>query len=411
MLEDKEIVLGMSGGIAAYKGPELVRQLMATKANVSVILTKNALNFVGPMPLEVLTKRPVVVDLFESEKVGGISHIETADRADVLLIAPATANVIAKMANGIADDALSTTYLANRAPVLVAPAMNVHMWEHPATQENVERLKKRGVYFVGPTTGELACGWEGKGRLSELDDIVEEVALTISPKDLVGRKVLVTAGPTRESIDPVRYITNRSSGKMGYCAARVGRRRGAEVCLITGPTALRAPPGVRVINVTSARDMYEVALEEADRADIVIKASAVADYRPIKEVSQKIKKGPDTLSIDLTHNPDILATIGARKKDQILVGFAAETSALVKSAETKLVEKNLDMIVANDVTKPGAGFGTDTNIVMIIDRHGKKAQWPQMTKIEVADKLYDRIHAMLKREERRKRKKERGSEE
>jgi len=402
MLTDKEIVLGVTGGIAAYKAPELVRMLQATRARVSVVLTKNALHFVGPIPLEVLTQRPVLIDLFEAEKPGAINHIEVADRADLLIVAPATANIIAKLANGIADDALSTMALACRAPVLIAPAMNVNMWNHPATRENIKRLVDRGVRLAGPAEGELACGWEGKGRLAELDDIVEEAALVLAPKDFAGKKVMVTAGPTREFIDPVRYITNRSSGKMGYSVARVARRRGAEVCLITGPTALKPPPGVRIINVTSAREMYDVSLKEAKKADIIVKASAVADYRPITEISQKMKKGPDKLSLELTENPDILARIGEKKKNQILVGFAAETSDLVKYAETKLKEKNLDLIVANDVTRPGAGFDTDTNIVMIIDKHGRKAQWPQMPKIDIADKLFDRILAMLRREKKKK---------
>jgi phosphopantothenoylcysteine decarboxylase / phosphopantothenate---cysteine ligase len=404
MLTDKEIVLGVTGGIAAYKAAELVRLLLKVKARVTAVLTKNALHFVSPLTFEVLTGRPVITDLFAPARPGAIDHIQAADRADLLLIAPATANVIAKMAHGIADDALSTVILACRGRVLVAPAMNVNMWEHPATRDNVRTLKARGVAFIGPAAGELACGWEGKGRLAELDDVVEEACVVLAAKDFTGMKVLVTAGPTRESIDPVRFISNRSSGKMGYAAARVARRRGAEVCLITGPVALKPPPGVRVINVTTARDMYQVALEEADKADIVIKASAVADYRPLTEVQQKIKKGPDKMSLELTNNPDILATIGARKKNQILVGFAAETSELVVHAETKLKEKNLDLIVANDVTRPGAGFGTDTNIVMIIDKYGRKAQWPQMTKIEVANNLFDRILAMKKREKRAKRK-------
>ncbi|HUT55019.1 MAG TPA: bifunctional phosphopantothenoylcysteine decarboxylase/phosphopantothenate--cysteine ligase CoaBC [bacterium] len=400
MLTDKEIVLGITGGIAAYKVPELTRMLLKQKARVTIVMTRNAERFVSPLSLQVLTNRAVITDLFEVERPGQISHVETADRAALLLIAPATANIIAKLAHGIADDALSTLALACRAPVLIAPAMNVNMWNHPATQANVKTLKERGIYFVGPAAGELACGWEGKGRLAELDDVVEEAALVLSPKDFAGKKVLVTAGPTREFIDPVRYISNRSSGKMGYAVARVGRRRGAEVCLISGPTALRPPPGVRVINVMSARQMYDVSLKEADKADIIIKASAVADYRPITEVSQKIKKGSDKLSLELTENPDILAQMGRRKKDQILVGFAAETSSLVQHADKKLHEKNLDLIVANDVTRPGAGFDSDTNIVLIIDKHGRKAEWPRMPKLEVADHLFDRILAMSKREEK-----------
>ena len=280
--------------------------------------------------------------------------------------------------------------------------MNVNMWNHPAVQENMAMLRKRGVRVVEPAEGQLACGWEGKGRLAEIEDIVEEAACALAPKDFAGMKVMVTAGPTREFIDPVRYITNRSSGKMGYAVARVARRRGAEVCLITGPVALKPPTGVRVIKVISAREMYTAAIEEADKSDIIIKASAVADYRPITEVSQKIKKGPDKLSLELTENPDILASIGARKKHQVLVGFAAETSELVKFAETKLQKKNLDLIVANNVTRPGAGFSVDTNIVLIIDKNGRKAEWPQMPKMEIADKLFDRILALMEREEKSK---------
>lgn len=411
MISEKEIVLGVTGGIAAFKVPELTRMLIRATARVTVVMTKSAQHFVTPKSLEIITARPVITDLFEAERPGAISHIEIADRADLLIVAPATANIIAKMAHGIADDALSTLVLACRAPVLVAPAMNVNMWEHPAVRENIKKLEDRGIRIVGPGTGELACGWEGKGRLVDLDDIKEEAHLVISSKDLAGKKIMVTAGPTLESIDPIRYITNRSSGKMGYAVARVARRRGAQVILISGPTNLKPPPGVNLIRVTSARDMFKVAIKEADKSDIIVKASAVADYRPITEVGQKIKKGPGKLSIELTENPDILATIGKKKKKQILVGFAAETSELVKHAETKLKEKNLDIIVANDVTRPGAGFGLDTNIVMIIDKHGRKAEWPQMDKIEIADKLFDRILAMIAREKKRERKKKQKAKE
>ena len=404
MLTEKEIVLGVTGGIAAYKVPEMVRMFIKAEAKVTAVLTANAQRFVTPLALEVLTGRPVITDLFVPNSPGIINHIQAADRANLLLVAPATANVIGKLANGIADDALTTIALACRAPLLLAPAMNVNMWNHPAVQDNVARLQARGVRLVGPVEGELACGWEGRGRMAEPEDIVEEAAVCLAPKDLLGKKVLVTAGPTREFIDPIRYITNRSSGKMGYAVARVARRRGAEVCLITGPVALKPPPGVRLIKVLSARDMFRVTMAEAEKADIIIKASAVADYRPITEVSQKIKKGPHKLSLELTENPDILAQIGAKKKNQILVGFAAETSELVKFAETKLQKKNLDLIVANNVSRPGAGFSSDTNIVLIIDKHGRKAEWPQMPKMEIADKLFDRIQAMIEREEKMKRK-------
>jgi len=400
MLTDKEIVLGVSGGIAAYKTPELVRCFQKVDARVTVVMTRNGANFATPFSMEVLTGRPAVVDLFKSEKPGQMSHIDVADRADILVVAPATANTIAKLAAGIADDALTTLALACKAPVLIAPAMNVNMWEHPATRDNMKRLLDRGVHVIGPDSGRLACGWEGQGRMSDLDDIVEEAQYVLAPKDLSGKKVMVTAGPTREFIDPVRYVTNRSSGKMGYAVAKVARRRGAEVVLITGPVSQKPPQGVRMISVISARDMYEVALKEAKKSDIVVKASAVADYRPITEVAQKIKKvkGEKKLQLDLTENPDILATIGkGKKKGQMLVGFAAETSELVKNAETKLSEKNLDLIVANDVTREGAGFSVDTNIVMIIDRYGGRAKWPQMPKVQVADKLFDRILAVEKK--------------
>ncbi len=408
MLREKEVLLGVTAGIAAYKTPDLVRMLIQEGARVSVVLTRNASRLAAPLTLETLTGRPVMEDLFEPARAGGINHIEAADRAHIFLVAPATANFIGKMAGGIADDALSTIHLACRAPVLAAPAMNVNMYAHPALQDNLKKLAERGVRFVGPAEGELACGWEGKGRLADLDEIVEECACTLAPKDLSGMKVLVTAGPTREHIDPIRYITNRSSGKMGYSVARVARRRGAQVCLITGPVHLKAPPGVRVRSVVSARDMLNVCMEEAERSDIIVKASAVADYRPITEVTQKIKKGPDRLDLELTENPDILYQIGKKKNKQILVGFAAETSELVQYAGQKLKEKNLDLIVANDVSRSGAGFSVDTNIVMILDKHGRKAEWPQMSKIDIADKLFDRILAMTARE-KKKRDKEKES--
>jgi len=404
MLREKEVLLGVTGGIAAYKAPDLVRLLMTEGARVSVVMTGNAAHLVAPLTLETLTGRPVVSDLFGPARPGSISHIEAADRAHILVVAPATANFIGKMAGGIADDALSTIHLACRAPVLVAPAMNVNMYSHTALQDNLHKLRERGVRFVGPAEGELACGWEGKGRLADLDEIVEECALTLAPKDLNGMKVLVTAGPTREYIDPVRYITNRSSGKMGYAVARVARRRGADVCLVSGPVHLKPPPGVRLRPVVSARDMLNVCLEESEKSDIIVKASAVADYRPITEVTQKIKKGPDHLALELTENPDILYQIGKKKNKQILVGFAAETSELVQYAGQKLKEKNLDLIVANDVTRSGAGFSIDTNIVMILDKHGRKAEWPQMSKIDIADKLFDRILAMTAREKKKKQK-------
>lgn len=366
-------------------------------------MTQNATRFIAPLTFQTLSSRPVITDLFAPWPEPGIGHIQLADRAELVLVAPATANLIGKIASGIADDMLTTLIMATKAPVLLAPAMNVNMYENLIVQENLKKLLRRGYLLVEPAVGELACGWEGKGRLAEVEDIIEEVEYALSPKDFLGKRVMVTAGPTREPIDPVRYITNYSSGKMGYAVARVARRRGADTVLISGPTSLRPPTGVRFIPVSSAREMHKVALKEAAWADIIVKASAVADYRPFKPVTTKIKKnkGEEKLTLELIENPDILFEIGQRKGERLLVGFAAETSDLVKNARTKLREKNLDLIVANDVTQPGAGFGTDTNIVLIIDQEGKAHRWPQMSKVEVAEKIFDRILSLLEKKKKK----------
>ncbi len=404
MIEGREIVLGVTGGIAVYRAAELVRLLIKAEASVSVVMTKSAAEFVSPLTFQTLSQKPVALEMFETEGAADINHISLADRAHLMLVAPATANIIGKMANGIADDLLSTTLMATKAPVLIAPAMNTNMWEHPALQANMEILHKRGVLVVTPGVGDLACGWKGPGRLADLEDIMEAVECALSHKDLQGIKVMVTSGPTRELIDPVRYITNRSSGKMGYAIATVARRRGAEVCLISGPTALRPPSGVRMINVATAREMLDVALAEAEKADIVVKASAVADYRPIRSVTQKIKKKDGPLILELQENPDILYEIGQLKGDRILIGFAAETSDLIKNAKTKLKKKNLDLIVANDVTRAGAGFDHDTNIVKIIDTKGNIEEWEIMSKLSVAEKIFDKIQTMITNKKTKKKK-------
>jgi phosphopantothenoylcysteine decarboxylase / phosphopantothenate---cysteine ligase len=396
MLTNRNVILGVTGGIAAYKAAELCRELMRRGAAVQVVMTANATRFVSPLTFQALSNQPVITDLFAPWSQPGIGHISLADRAELVLVAPATANIIGKVANGLADDMLTTLIMATKAPVLFAPAMNVNMFENMIVQENLKKLVRRGYLLVEPAVGELACGWEGKGRLAETADIAEEAECALSAKDFLGRRVMVTAGPTREPIDPVRYLTNYSSGKMGYAVARVARRRGADTVLISGPTALPPPFGVRFIQVNTAREMYKASLKEAEWADVIIKASAVADYRPLDPVNTKIKKtkGQEKLSLELTENPDILSEIGRRKGGRILVGFAAETSDLVKNARTKLKEKKLDLIVANDVTRPGAGFNFDTNIVLIIDQKGKAHRWPRMNKVDVAEKIFDRIQSL-----------------
>ena len=397
-LNGKCVVLGVTGGIAAYKACEVASRLRKAGADVFVIMTKNACEFVQPLTFETLTNHPVVTDTFARPETWEVEHIALAKRADVFVIAPATANILAKMACGIADDMLSTTVLATKAPVLVAPAMNTGMWENAATQTNAETLRGRGVRFIGPEGGYLACGDTGKGRMSEPEEIFAEIEKILLPKrDLMGLRVLVTAGPTREIMDPVRYITNRSSGKMGYAIAEAARDRGAEVTLVTGPVNLGRPQGVSCVEIVSTRDLYDEMTARCGDADIVIQAAAPADFAPEKASQQKIKKqGDGKLMLTLTQTPDVAAAVGKMKKDgQILVGFAAETEKVKENAVEKLAKKNLDMIVANDVTEKGAGFDVDTNVVTFITRGGQETL-PCLPKRQVAEALLDRALALRK---------------
>jgi phosphopantothenoylcysteine decarboxylase/phosphopantothenate--cysteine ligase len=391
MLKNKKIVLGITGGIAAYKAAELVRELVRGGAEIFVIMTRSAQAFVTPLTFQTLSGNKVATDLFSLVEESEIGHISLADRADVLVIAPATANVIGKIAGGIADDLLTTVVMAAKAPVLLAPAMNVHMWENPICQENIRKLRARGYHFIEPEAGELACGYEGKGRLPEISAIVEEIRTLLSPQDLRGETLLVTAGPTEEPLDPVRFLSNRSSGRMGFAIARAARRRGGKVILVGGPTALTAPSGVTFIPVRTAVQMREAVLANLPAVSILVMAAAVSDFRPKETSSEKIKKSAAQPTLSLELNPDILSEAGQRKGKRLIVGFAAETGSLLANAQRKLAEKNLDLIVANDVSLPGAGFAVDTNIVKVIDRSGKVEELPLMDKEELANRILDRI--------------------
>ncbi len=401
MLNGKEIVLGVTGGIAAYKAAELVRLLIKEGARVHVVMTKNAQQFITPLTFQTLSGNPVVTDLFTLLEETKIGHVALADLAELIVILPATANIIGKIANGIADDFLSTMVMASKAPVLFVPSMNVNMWENKALQQNVQTLRERGYHFMEPGEGELACHWYGKGRLAELKEVIEKIKEIFSPKDLKGEKILVTAGPTQEPIDPVRVITNRSSGKMGYALAKVARRRGAEVLLVSGPTSLSLPrEDIQLFSVRTAEEMRRAVLSNIESCSIVIKAAAVSDYRPKKVSQEKLKKTTSSLSLELERTEDILEELGKKKGNRILVGFAAETENLLANAQKKLMEKNLDMIVVNDVTKPGAGFGVDTNQVKLLFSSGEIKDLPLMTKEELADRILDEIVSLLKFRER-----------
>jgi phosphopantothenoylcysteine decarboxylase/phosphopantothenate--cysteine ligase len=391
------ITLGVTGGVAAYKAAELVRRLQQEGFTVQVVMTRFAREFITPLTFAALSGQKVITDLFaesggEANLESAIEHIAVAQRTDLLLVAPATADVIAKFARGIADDFLTTLHLASTAPVVLAPAMNVNMWNHPATQENLEMLRARGVHIVQPDEGYLACGMTGPGRLAGQEAIVAAVqeALKVQ-RDFVGETVLVTAGPTCEDIDPVRYITNRSSGKMGYAVAEAAARRGARVVLISGPTSLDAPAGVERVNVRTALEMQQAVRQHFGKASVGIFAAAVADYRPAEPVSQKIKRLKDVLEIRLESNPDILASVAAEKGARLVVGFAAETDRIAENARKKLTAKNADLIVANDVTAEGAGFDLDTNVVTLFSRDGRDLLLPKMTKSEVADRILDEV--------------------
>ncbi len=399
MLSGKCVVVGVTGGIAAYKTCELVSRLKKLHADVRVIMTKNATEFVAPLTFQSLSHNPVSVDTFANIQTWEIEHIALAQRADAFVIAPATANIIAKLACGIADDMLSTTALATHAPMLIAPAMNTAMLENTATQQNIKTLTQRGVHFIAPGTGMLACGTSGAGRMSEPEQIVEEILHVLKPRDdLAGLNVVVTAGPTAEPLDPVRFITNRSSGKMGYALAEAAAARGAHVTLISGPSALSIPQGVDFVRIGTTRELYDAVMAHAD-ADVVVQSAAPADYRAKEVAPKKIKRTGDSLIIELVPNPDIAAALGERKHEgQTLVGFAAETNDLIANAQGKLKRKSLDLIVANDVTRAGAGFDVDTNIVTLIDKNGIK-ELPLMTKREVADAIFDRVAALRQKQE------------
>lgn len=388
MLKGKTIVLGVTGGIACYKAAALCSKLAQAGADVRVIMTVSATKFVAPLTFQTLSRHDVAIDTFDEKDASVVQHIDLADSADLVVIAPATANIIAKMAHGIGDDMLSTTLLATEAPILVAPAMNVHMYAHPAVTDNMRILRERGVSFIEPGEGQLACGYVGKGRLAEPEEIMTAIGNMLNPSTpLAGKKVLVTAGGTMERIDPVRYITNDSSGKMGYAIAEAAKRMGAQVTLVTGKASIGVPAGIEVVRVESTLDMMEAVMARFEHTDVVIKAAAVADYRPANRSDTKIKKKGETMTLEMVKNPDIAETLGERKTNQFIVSFAAETNNAEEYALDKLKRKKSDMLVLNDVTMPGAGFGTDTNIVKIFDQSGMIASLPQMSKREVAERL------------------------
>ena len=388
-LDGRTVLVGVTGGIACYKACEIVRLLVGAGAKVSVVMTAAAREFVTPLTLQTLSGQPVATDTFDLGQEAQIGHIRLADAADVVLVAPATANILAKMAQGIADDLLTTVLLATRAPLVVAPAMNVNMWEHPAVQQNLATLVARGARVVGPGSGALACGWEGRGRLAEPADVVEAVVTALTPQDLAGEHVLVSAGPTQEPVDPVRYLSNRSSGKMGFAIARMARRRGARVTLVAGPTALAAPLGVEVVRVATAAEMARAVDAAFTTATVVVMTAAVADYRPRRPLARKMKKGPAALTLELERNPDILAGLARKKGRRTIVGFAAETHDVADEARRKLREKRLDLIVANDVTAPGVGFGADDNAVRLFDAGGGDTTLDARPKDAVADAILD----------------------
>ncbi len=390
------VVLGVTGGIAVYKACELLRLLQKRGIDVFVVMTQNACRFVAPLTFETLSGHPVAVDTFDRPQTWEVEHIALAKRADLFLIAPATANIMGKMACGIADDMLSTTVMATRAPVLVAPAMNTGMWENAAVQQNIKTLRARGVEIVAPVSGHLACGDNGAGKLEDVAVIAERACeLLFAKKDMEGLRVMVTAGPSREALDPVRYISNRSSGKMGYAIAQAAQKRGAEVTLLSGPVAIEAPQGVKLVPFTTTQELLDRASELAREQDLLIQAAAPADYRAKEVAPQKIKKqGGEPMTFTLVENPDVAATLGkAKRSGQVFVGFAAETNDVLAHARDKLARKNLDMIVANDVTRPGAGFDVDTNIVTLITKDGQEAL-PMMSKAEVAQRILDRALAL-----------------
>lgn len=388
----KNVVIGVSGGIAVYKALDVVSKLKKHDINVHVIMTKSAQEFVTPLSFQSLSQNMVIKDMFEEPKAFEIQHISLAKKADLLVVVPATANIIGKVAGGIADDMLSTTIMATRARVIFAPAMNTNMYTNPIVQDNISKLKGLGYEFINPASGRLACGDVGDGKLADTEVIVDYILSSLhEPKDLIGKKVLVTAGPTRANLDPVRFISNKSTGKMGYAIAAEARDRGAEVVLVSGPSNEKAPAGIKFISVETNEEMLKAVLEEFDASDIVVKSAAVADYKPKVYSKEKIKKGSGDLVLELTRDNDILKTLGENKKHQILVGFAAESNDVLKNAHKKLEGKNLDYIVANNITEKDAGFGTDTNRVIIIKRDGTSVSLDNMSKRLVGYELFNMI--------------------
>ena len=391
-LSGKSVVLCVTGGIAAYKAADIISRLRKKGANVFVIMTKSATEFITPLTFEVLSGNRVVTDMFSRDFTWEVEHISLAKRADVFVIAPATANVIGKAAHGIADDMVTTTLMATKAPMVIAPAMNTGMYENPVVQENITILENRGVRFVQPASGRLACGDSGKGKLAEPETIVNEICAAAMKQDLKGKTILVTAGPTREAIDPVRFISNHSTGKMGYAIAQNASMRGAKVILVSGPVALETPYGVERVNVSSARDMHDAVISRLDKVDWVIKSAAVGDYRPETTADEKIKKKDDDMSISLVRNPDILAEIGSKKQNhQLVCGFSMETQDLLNNSRAKLQKKNCDMLVANNLKTEGAGFAHDTNVATLLYRDGTHEPLSLMQKDDLASIVLDRL--------------------
>src|SRR5512133_1872940 len=395
MLKNKQIILCVTGGIAAYKAVELLRLLTKAGADVHVIMTRAAQEFVTPLTFQTLSANPVHTELFNLIAEREIGHITLADRADLCIIAPATANIIGKIAAGIADDMLTTTIMATKAPVLIAPAMNVNMYTNPIYKDNEDTLRRHGYLFVPPVSGALACGWEGDGKLAAPESIFEAAAAALSRHDFLGQTIMITAGPTREELDPVRFISNHSSGKMGYALARVAQHRGARVILVSGPVNLAPPCGVELVAVESADDMHTAVMKRAGECSVIIKPAAVADYRPAERSGAKIKKKNDELMLQLVKTTDILAELGQREKGPFLVGFAAETGNLAEFAAKKLRDKNVDMIVANDVSQADAGFNVDTNRVSLFFRDGREVECALMSKHDLADVILDQIAVEL----------------
>lgn len=392
MLKGYTIVVGVTGGIAAYKSVEIIRRLKKLNADVHIIMTENACEFITPLTMQTMSQNMVVTDMFEKPSNWEVQHVSLAKKADMILVAPATANIIGKVANGIADDMLSATIMAAKTPVMFACAMNTSMYENQIVQNNLSRLKKVGCLFIEPEEGYLACNEEGKGRLAEIDDIIEKTLRTLVYKpDLAGKTVLVTAGPTKERIDPIRYITNGSTGKMGYAIAKTACARGAKVILISGPVSLKKPAGVETLYVETAEQMHDEVIKRHEHADIVIMTAAVADYKPKNPTDNKIKKVSDDLMIECIKNPDIAKEVGEKKGKTLVVGFSMETDDLEANSIKKLKEKNFDLIVANEIGREGAGFGTDTNIVKLINKFGMIIDLPIMSKDKVADKIFDEI--------------------